>query len=404
MRLGRWKRSHSTKDLSFIAQWGSTRAMLSESFYFHFPYCETKCHYCDFYSIAHSRTTADNRLSYLNALIQEVEFYSNAVAPEVKTIFLGGGTPTMTEADQLARVFEVFFRKTRLASGAEWTIEANPSSIMADALKTYRSMGINRLSMGVQSMRDDHLKMLGRVHDRMRAIQALEIVFESGFKNVSVDLLCGVPGQTLGDLENAMTELLRYPLSHMSVYILTLAKHHPMAGSLPSEETQLEHYLFVDRFLRDRGFDHYEISNFAKPGMKARHNLAYWQGQSYLGFGPSAHSFDSSLKRRWKNFASVNRYATSLTEKKLPIEFEEVLTPKEESLEQWMLSLRLEEGFPESWLTNPLLKQTAQEYVERDLLYLKENRYRPTASGFALSDSLVLGFASAVEESGSILK
>jgi oxygen-independent coproporphyrinogen-3 oxidase len=170
-------------------------------------------------------------------------------------------------------------------------MEANPSSIELEQFRRYRALGINRVSMGVQSLKNDHLSILGRVHDEAHALRALETVFEAGFANVSTDLLCGVPGQSLDDLRSHMEKLTAFPITHLSIYLLTLPPHHKMYRDLPNEDEQLRHLLLIDEFMREKGFRHYEISNFARNGLRARHNLVYWQGGSYLGFGPSAHSY-----------------------------------------------------------------------------------------------------------------
>jgi oxygen-independent coproporphyrinogen-3 oxidase len=365
------------------------------SLYLHFPFCEAKCHYCDFYSIGREKTRAGDPDLFERSLIREIRIRGDRgeFAPEFRTLFLGGGTPSMTEPASMERIFKVLFEYTRPAPEVEWTMEANPSSIGLERFRDFRSLGVNRISMGVQSLRPDHLAKLGRVHSESDALRALEEVFQAGFSRVSTDLLCGVPGQSVADLQSHMQRLTAFPLTHLSLYLLTLTPGNPLYSELPEEEEQLSHLLCIDRFMTDLGFEHYEISNFAKPGHRARHNLVYWSGGSYLGLGPSAHSFLRERGIRFKNPNSLHRWSTALLEKgEIPLEGEEVLTPTQRDLERWMLALRLEEGFPREWLDTPRRKSKADLLHREGLLEphpTLSGRFRATARGFALSDALI---------------
>jgi oxygen-independent coproporphyrinogen-3 oxidase len=400
------------------------------SLYLHFPFCESKCHYCDFYSIGREKTAEGDASTFEKALIREIELRgkSGVLAPELDTIFLGGGTPSMTPPDSMERIFAELFKYTSLkdedgaGGGTEWTMEANPSSIEREQFRRYRALGLNRVSMGVQSLKNDHLSILGRVHDEAHALRALETVFEAGFNNVSTDLLCGVPGQSLDDLRSHMEKLTAFPITHLSIYLLTLPPHHKMYRDLPNEDEQLRHLLLIDEFMREKGFRHYEISNFARNGLRARHNLVYWQGGSYLGFGPSAHSYaaggvvlggdaspvgetsatggavlngDASTAggARFKNFSSLHKYARTLLEDSaLPVEWTESLNPDQLELEKWMLAIRLDEGFPLDWLARDSQKKKAEMLTREGLLESHPTRpghWRATARGFALSDAIV---------------
>lgn len=367
-----------------------------KSLYVHFPFCEAKCHYCDFYSLGRERTRAGDPDLFEKALRIEAEQTAPLLDGELETIFFGGGTPSMTPPDSMKRALEPLWRKTRITSSTEWTMEANPSSIERDRMREYRALGVNRVSMGVQAMRPDLLEKLGRVHSREKAIEALHAVFDAGFENVSTDLLCGVPGQGLADLEEALRTLTSFPITHLSIYLLTLPRHHRMYAQLPDEDTQLEHLLFIDRWMTAQGFEHYEISNFARPGKQARHNLRYWKGESYLGLGPSAHSYESASFKRWKNFSSLHKYASELLGGKPVVEWSETLTPEQHQLEKWMLALRLAEGFPESWLLT-LERRTKADTLQRAGLIerhpLRPATLRLTARGFALSDQVIAAFA-----------
>jgi len=368
---------------------------LYSSLYFHFPFCETKCHYCDFYSLGREKTKVGDATLFESSLIQEIRIrgQEGSLTAPIDTIFLGGGTPSMTPPESMERIFAEFFKFAKLSPNAEWTMEANPSSIETEQFKHYRALGLNRVSMGVQSLKNEHLANLGRVHDENQALRALDSVFSSGFTNVSADLLCGVPGQTISDLESHMEKLTSFPITHLSIYLLTLAPRHAMYASLPKEDEQLAHLLFIDEFMKSKGFEHYEISNFAKPGFRARHNLAYWTEKSYLGFGPSAHSFQLEKSIRFKNFSSLHRYSDELLKKNtLPVEWTETLSAEARGLEKWMLAIRLADGFPMDWLKGDGQIQKADRLLKEGYLEVHPElpeRYRATARGFSMSDALV---------------
>ena len=370
--------------------------MRARSLYVHFPFCESKCHYCDFYSLGRERTRSGDPALFEESLGREAEVAGPHLAPELDTVFFGGGTPSMTEVDSAKRALEPLWKHTAVTPQTEWTMEANPSSVTIETLRAFREWGVNRVSMGVQALRDDLLLKLGRVHSREAALRALENIATAGFENYSVDLLCGVPGQTMGDLEEALSTLTSFPITHLSCYLLTLAPHHRMYPDLPDEETQLSHLLLIDEWMTSRGFEHYEISNFAKPGRRARHNLGYWKGESYLGLGPSAHSFDAESHRRWKNVSSLHKYGQLLAAGKSVVEWEETLTAEQRGLERWMLSLRLDEGFPDHWLEDPAQKARAQAFESKGLLVPHPTRpgyKRLSPHGFALSDQVISALA-----------
>jgi putative oxygen-independent coproporphyrinogen III oxidase len=366
--------------------------MSFRSLYIHFPFCEAKCHYCDFYSIGREKTKSRDPLLFENALTREANLYSAQLADQLDTLFMGGGTPSMTPPEDMARALQPLQLPKRIHSQTEWTMEANPSSVDRVRLEQYRALGVNRVSMGVQAMRDDLLANLGRVHSRNAALKALETLFSAGFSNVSVDLLCGVPGQSLADIDEAIEALSAFPITHLSCYLLTLAKSHPMYKKLPNEDQQLEHLLHLHDRMTGLGFEHYEISNFAKPGFRAQHNLVYWTGGSYLGLGPSAHSYDSAAKKRWKNVSQLHRYAEQLLTGGKAIEWEEHLTDKQLGLERWMLALRLDDGIPEIWLDTDARRRKVEDLIRRGLMegHPARNGYlRLTARGFAVSDQIV---------------
>ena len=365
------------------------------SLYVHFPFCESKCHYCDFYSIGRERTADTDANKFELALERECRVQAHRLSDSIDTIFFGGGTPSMTPPASMRRALAPLELERRLHAGTEWTMEANPSSVDVENLRDYRAFGVNRISMGVQSLRDDHLTLLGRVHSRDAAFRALDAIFLAGFTNVSVDLLCGVPGQSREDLSQAMDRLTEYPITHLSCYLLTLPKSHRMFRDLPHEDEQLAHLLLIDEKMRSVGLEHYEISNFCRPGKEARHNLAYWHLQSYLGLGPSAHAYDAETRQRWKNISSLHAYANILEAGESVIEWTEKLNDDQVEIERWMLGLRLSEGIPSDWIKTPARAAKAERFRAEGYLEThpdRADRVRLTPRGFAVSDSITAGF------------
>lgn len=310
----------------------------------------------------------------------------------LNTIFMGGGTPSKTDPQQMGEIFAEFLPGLNKSENFEWTMEANPSSVSQEKLTAYRGMGVNRLSLGVQSLNNEELKILGRVHDEEEALRAVDAALAAGFENISVDLMCGLPGQKLSSLENNLKKLTALPIRHLSCYLLTLPKTHRLAKQMPNEETQIQQLLFIDAFMREQGFRHYEISNYSRPGFEARHNLHYWNKGSYLGLGPSAHSYDHRNQRRWKNFSSLSKYSSLIEKGELPIEWREDLTRDQQELETWLLALRLDTGFPKSWLTSdPQIRSMALLTEHGYLEFHPEdaNSIRLTALGFTVSDWII---------------
>jgi len=364
------------------------------SLYAHFPFCESRCHSCDFYEIGRDRVGAAADFEadrFAKALRSECEHWADRLDDQIDTVFFGGGTPTLTPPETMRWAIEPLHLQSRLAPDYEWTMEANPSSISLERMRAYRDMGINRVSMGVQSLQDGTLKRLGRVHDRRQALGALATLFDAGFTNVSTDLICGVPGSAISDLEASLEALAQFPITHLSCYLLTLPPHHAMYRDLPDEDEQLRQLLWVDEWLVAKGFEHYEISNFARGGSsrRARHNLVYWTGGPYLGLGPSAHSFGGG--KRWKNVSSLRKYAELLGNGSAPTEQVEEVSPEQKRLERWLLSVRLADGFPSDWVDTASLRPKADRLLAEGLLApaTPAGRLRLTPKGFALSDSIV---------------
>jgi len=364
----------------------------ARSLYVHFPFCETKCHYCDFYSLAAHRVKKEDQLKFESALSKECLMQNSLLSSTLDTIFFGGGTPSLTLLSTIEKVCKNLNLADRITPQTEWTLEANPSSVAKENTLFYKRLGVNRISLGVQSLQNSVLKKMDRAHDQKKAYAALDIIFEN-FSNVSVDLLCGVPGQSLIDLEWNLDQLTQYPITHLSCYLLTLPPHHKMAKELPSENEQVAQLLFIHDYMDAKGFERYEISNFSKPNFKAQHNLNYWHKKSYLGLGPSAHSFLQTKNKRWKNISSLRKYTEILSkEARLPIEWEEVLTDEQNKIECWMLSLRLAEGFPKKWIYTENQKKKCDLFLKKNWIRAhptQPTHYQLTPLGLCLSDTVI---------------
>ena len=262
--------------------------------YVHIPFCRSKCQYCDFYSV----TTKDDKIldSYIDALTAHIK-EAGALAPNYKvdSIYFGGGTPSFFGADGLASLLTSIRRHFDVASDAEITFEANPDSISAKLLRRLRAEGFNRVSLGIQTDDDEILQKVGRPHNYAQAVTAVERIRKAGFRNLSVDLMYGLPGQTLEGWEKTLRNVITLNPDHISCYGLKVEERTPLYQykdlcHLPDDDAQADMYLSAVNILRSRGYRQYEISNFAKKGLVSRHNLKYWLGGEYLGFGPDASS------------------------------------------------------------------------------------------------------------------
>ncbi len=380
------------------------------SLYFHIPFCERKCPYCDFYSVVES---VDTQKRFVAALLREIELTAERFPGsdfQVVTIFFGGGTPTVLPISGTERIVQAIRKHFAVHPEAEWTLEANPGTVDRAKFAHYRSLGFNRLSLGVQSFHDPELRQLGRIHTAREAEQAIQKAREVGFENINVDLIFGLPGQTLESWKASLEKALSLHPEHISTYNLIYEPDTPFgtllrAGKLTPlhESVEWGMYRETDAILQGVGFRHYEISNFARPGKECRHNRAYWQGKSYLGFGPSAHSFYAN--HRWWNARNLGAYMENLGKSRFPPGEEETLTPNQRRLERIFLSLRQAEGleletyersFGENFarsFAGALTKLRTLEKETGPLLEESSGHLRLTLRGFWLSDSIFELFA-----------
>ena len=382
--------------------------------YIHIPFCRSKCQYCDFYSIGGSR---DRRMvdNYLQALAVHFK-ETGALATDyvVDTVYFGGGTPSFFGADNLRRIFAELQHRFRVDKDAEITFEANPDSVSESLLKKLRAEGFNRMSLGVQSDRDDVLQKLGRPHNYEQARSAVELARACGFDNISLDLMYGLPNQTAPQWEQTLLHVLQLKPEHMSCYGLKVEEGTPLweyreAANLPSDEVQADMYLKTVEILEQAGYRQYEISNFAQPGYESRHNLKYWLGEPYIGFGPAAAS--DFAGKRYTNNADIENYIRGVLKQDVPILSEcDTIPARERAGEYVMLRLRTTRGIsPEEYEKNYLmpfapLLEVIEPLAEKGLFVQEAGRWVLTPTGFLVSNQIIGRLQEAQEHSEPLAK
>ncbi|HPI91724.1 MAG TPA: radical SAM family heme chaperone HemW [Deltaproteobacteria bacterium] len=376
----------------------TARETTTAGLYLHIPFCKTRCAYCDFFSV----TDTDLIDAFVRALLREMVAYSEEFR-EFDTVYIGGGTPSLLSLRQVEMILERVHRVFSILPGAEVTMEINPADWGREHLSMARELGINRISIGVQSFDDRELSLLGRRHSRKQAVRTLKDAAAAGFDNLSLDLMYGLPGQSCHQWEASLVQALDFGPTHLSCYELEIKGLTPLGrrierGELPlrTEDDQRAFFMRTSEFLEDSGFVHYEISNFAKGMDRAsRHNQKYWDHTPYLGIGPSAHSFREV--RRWWNHASVTAYVRDLDAGKRPVSGMEELSTEQLVLEALFLGLRTKGGidlgrFRCRYGCN-LMEEKGPELEElcrAGLIEIEGEIIRPTRSGMAVADSLAL--------------
>jgi len=313
--------------------------------YIHIPFCVQKCIYCNFYSTTDLSLTRD----FLSALKTEIRI-RRAALQEFNTIYIGGGTPSVMPPEQIEELFEKLYKNFSVVPDAEITMEVNPGTVDLPALKRYRKVGINRLSIGVQSFSEKNLRFLRRIHSASDAIKTIQEARNADFSNISLDLIYGLPGQTLKSWEKDLTKALEFAPEHLSCYMLTYEPHTPLTSALNKkhfsplgEKETGELFMATPSFLARNGYLQYEISNYSLRGIfPSMHNQKYWSFHPYTGLGPSAHSFSGNI--RFWNHRSVTRYIEVLKKEQLPIENKEVLNREQKMIEAIYLGLRQTDG------------------------------------------------------------
>lgn len=362
----------------------------------HLPFCVERCGYCSFNTAPYTPGGLDR---FLAALLRECDLA--AAAPwaggvTLDSLFLGGGTPSLLDAEQMATVLARIGARFALELGAEVTVECNPDDVTAARLAGYRRAGVSRISLGVQSLDDAILPRLDRRHSAAQARAAFAAARAAGFDNVSVDLIYGLPGLDLDTWTRTVRHVLDWAPDHLSAYALTLDEgslwHAAGVSGLPPEEAVTAQYRALTRLAGEAGLEHYEVSNYARPGFRSRHNQRYWRREEYLGLGPGACGFLGNV--RYANVKPVERYCALVEAGILPVLSHEVLTERQALAERLILGLRTSDGIPAERLAERCalergrLPEVLEAWRERGLLVERDGRARLTEEGFLLSDAL----------------
>lgn len=355
--------------------------------YLHVPFCRTRCRYCDFYRVGENRGRMDR---FVAALEREIDGWTALHGRRVATVFLGGGTPSLLEPEEIGGLLGRIAARFELDPAAEVTAEGNPSDLTAERLARLRAAGVDRLSVGVQSFVDRELRLLGRRHDAEQAVRVVAEARAAGFERLSLDLMVGIPGQTDGSFAASLARAIELAPDHLSLYLLEvhagseidhLRRQRPRI--FPGEEAQRRRYLAMHERLIAAGFRHYEISNFARPGQECRHNLRYWRCAPWLGLGPAAHSFVDG-----RRFAHPRDLEAWLAD---PMAVEEL--PSDPAAERVFLGLRLAEGIDLELLAEAgVADAEARRRIDRlaEFLELDNGRLRLRPEGYLLSNPVLV--------------
>jgi len=353
--------------------------------YIHIPFCKKACHYCNF----HFSTSSEYKERMIHAIAQELMMRKDEMNEAIETIYFGGGTPSIVEPSHIELLLKTIDQHYSIDASPEITLEANPDDISRQHAADWKSMGINRFSIGIQSFSEIHLEWMNRAHHAVQSLSCIDIIRSTGFENFSIDLIYGTPGQTINDWECDLKKAISLKIPHLSCYALTVEEQTPLFHLIKTgkkekvdSDLQAEQFnLLVDIALA-AGYNHYEISNFALPGMKSKHNSAYWNGASYLGVGPSAHSFQYNT-RSW-NISNNISDMESIENHLRPFE-SETLTDIDQLNEYIMTKLRLEEGINinviiNKWGDDQLSRITT--LIER---FIQDQKVERTQDGWRLT-------------------
>jgi oxygen-independent coproporphyrinogen-3 oxidase len=372
--------------------------------YIHIPFCATRCHYCNFATGGYESELARRYTAAVREEIARADASNNPMMRRVDTIYFGGGTPTTLSVEQISSLIETCRLRFDVASDSEITAEANPGSISQNYLEELRSAGLNRLSFGVQSFDDDELRMIGRTHSAEEAREAVRTARAAGFANVSIDLIAGLPEQKMETWRRNIEEAFALAPDHLSVYLLELYKDAPLLhrinrGELRAVDDELTvemYFALVDEAER-RGFEHYEISNWARPGFESRHNLKYWTGAPYWAFGISAAGYDGLA--RWSNTRNIHEYLDKVESSQTPVAERTELDDEDRQSENLFLRLRLKDGVDldehlRRFGVNALerYRDEIERLREAGLVELSENRLKISRAGAVLANEVFAAF------------
>lgn len=374
------------------------------SLYLHIPFCVKKCHYCDFLSFP--GCSLSRQAEYVDAMIQEIHAYREAAEDyEVKTIFLGGGTPSLLEEELVERLFHELYSVWRAAPKTEITIEANPGTLSREKLIGYHTIGINRLSLGLQSTIAQELETIGRIHNYEQFLANYYLAREAGFDNINIDIMSALPGQTLISYGKTLERILKLQPEHISSYSLILEEgtdfweNAEIERALPSEQTERIMYHYTKKCLQNAGYERYEISNYAKPGYACIHNQVYWTGGEYLGLGLGAASYWKGT--RFSNTPDMEEYMENCSRARITENRKEIVTATQKSrMEEYMfLGLRMIRGISirefERRFGIPMDRiygTVIRSYIGQGLLKIEQDRLMLTERGIDVSNSVMADF------------
>ncbi|MFS1663721.1 radical SAM family heme chaperone HemW [Streptococcus sp. zg-JUN1979] len=367
------------------------------SAYVHIPFCTQICYYCDFSKVFIKNQPVDD---YLKALIEEWRRYD---IKQLKTLYIGGGTPTAISAEQLDFLLRELSRNLDMESLEEFTIEANPGDLTLDKIAVLEKSAVNRVSLGVQTFNDRHLRQIGRSHNEAQIYESIDSLKKAGFHNISIDLIYALPGQTMDDVRENVAKALALDIPHLSLYSLILEHHTVFMNrmrrgklNLPTEDLEAEMFEYIIKKMEENGFEHYEISNFTKPGFESRHNLMYWDNVEYYGVGAGASGYLDGI--RYRNRGPIQHYLKGVSEGNARLS-EEHLTKEEMMEEELFLGLRKKAGISKQTFTSKFGESFDQRYghivsdlVADGLLQVDEDRVRMTKKGLFLGDTVAEKF------------
>ena len=357
----------------------------------HIPFCARICPYCAFYK---ERADPSKTQRFCEAILHELNGARAQFPLEPQTVFFGGGTPTALTSAQLEFLLGGFDDRLDLSKLQEWTLEANPGSVSARKAKVLRNGGVNRISLGVQSWDDRLLKILGREHNASQAAESFHILRDAGFDNLNIDLMFGLPGQSLHDWETTLERTIALHPEHVSTYCLTYEEdtefflRHSKGELRSDSDADAKFFETAMQMLGEAGYEQYEISNHARPGYSSVHNRAYWAGENYLGIGPSA--FSTIGMKRWQNVADYREYSDRVLSGESAITSIEELSAEMKRGETIALSLRTPTGVPAAWLQT--WPNERDEFVALGLLHQRDNNFVLTQKGKLLADTVAEAF------------
>jgi oxygen-independent coproporphyrinogen-3 oxidase len=371
---------------------------MADSIYIHIPFCIKKCIYCDFFSVPYDESTV---YAYVHALCKDL-FLKKHLVGKLKSVYIGGGTPSLLPDECFRQIFLCLKENYELSPGTELTVEANPGTLSESKIYLLLFLGVNRMSMGIQSFNDEELEVLGRIHTSEEALRSIALIRKTGLRNFSIDLIYGIPSQSLSSWYNSLSKAVECSPAHISTYELTPEKgtilfdlisnpilHRVNNFKMPSEDSILDMYSYTIDSMANNGYEHYEISNFAKLGFQCIHNLNYWNRGEYIGAGAGAHSFVNGL--RSSNVEDIHTYINQLSSGVIPEEDKISLT-LQDSLREWIfLGLRKKEGIGIKRAQNEGLDilLAGREMIDSGHIEVRDDAFRLTRKGIVISNTII---------------